>query len=124
MACVIVVNYYHIAPNILYGCVSHRKVLSIGEHAHLESSSGECDMQEAKKGLHSLDYHFGYLHPSHHFHFEGWLSYAIKQRRSNGEKRAKSSYNNWGKLSFEVVTKGGGIALNSLGNVGSSFGDQ
>jgi hypothetical protein len=74
MVCVMVVNYCHITPEIVYGCISHRNVLSIGEHAHLETAFGECDMQEANKGLHSLDYNFGYLHPSYQLHFEEWLS--------------------------------------------------
>jgi hypothetical protein len=74
MVRVMVVNYRHITPAIMYGCVSHRNVLRIGEHAHLETAFCERDMQEANKGLHSFDYNFGYLHPSPQLHFEEWLS--------------------------------------------------
>ena len=92
MICVMVVNYCHITPDIVYGCISHRNVLSIGEHAHLETAFNECDMQEANKGSHSLDYNFGYLHPSYRHHFEERMSHAIKTSRSTLEKRVKSSY--------------------------------
>ena len=54
-----VMNYCHITPNIVYGCVSYHNVLSIGEHMHLVTTFVDYDMQEANKGLHYLD---GYPH--------------------------------------------------------------
>jgi hypothetical protein len=92
MVCVMVVNYRHITRDIVYGCVLHRNVLSIGEHAQLETAFGKCDMQEASKGLHSLDYNFGYVHLGHHLHFEERLSHATKKRMSKLEKRVKGRY--------------------------------
>jgi hypothetical protein len=80
MVCVMVVNYRHITRDIVYGCVSHRNFLSIGEHAHqVETTFGERDMQEASKDLHSQDYNFGYVHLSHHLHFEERVSHATKK---------------------------------------------
>ena len=77
-----VVNY-HITPDIVYGCVLHRYLLSIGEHTHLDAAAfGEFDMQEANKGLHSVDYYFGYPYSTHRLQFEDRLSHAIKERRS------------------------------------------
>lgn len=106
MVCVMVVNYRHITREIVYGCVSHRNVLSIGEHTHLETAFSECDMWEANKGLHSLGYNFGYLDPSHHLHFQERnqrMSRAMN-KTSKQEKRVKSSYTQpeyvefWGSL--------------------------
>jgi len=90
MVCVMVVNYCHITPEIVYGCVSHRNVLSIGKHPHLETAFRECDMQEATRGLHSLNYNIGSLHPGHQLHFEERLSHAINKRMLKLEKRIKS----------------------------------
>ena len=100
MVCVMVVNYRHITPDIVYGCASYRNILSIGEHVHLDPAFGDCEMQEANKGLHSLDYNAGNLHPNHHLRLEDWLSYAINQRRSKGEKRVKIIYTRLEKFEF------------------------
>jgi len=84
-----VVNYRHITPDIVYDCASHRNVLSIGEHAYLETAFGEGDMQEENKGVHSSDYYFGYLHPCCHLHFEKRVPRATKKRvkvREEGQR--------------------------------------
>ena len=97
MVCVMVVNYCHITANIVYGCVSYRNVLSIGEHVYLEIAFGVCDIQAAKKGLHFLEYHFGFLHPNHHLPNRGLTGQSavhgsplhgtgpVGNRRGNGE---------------------------------------
>jgi len=100
MVCVMVVNYCHITPNIVYGCVSHRNVLSIGEHAYLETAFGECDVQEENKGVHSSDYNFGYLHPCYPLHFEKRVPHATKKRGSKLEKRVKDSCTQVGHVEF------------------------
>ena len=84
-----VVNYRHTTREIMYGCVSHRNILSIGEHTHLETAFSEGDMREANKGLHSLGYNFGYLDPSHHLHFQERMSRAMNKKMSKREKESK-----------------------------------
>jgi len=90
----------------------------------LETAFGKCDMQEANKSLHSLNYIFGYLHPSHHLHFEERVYHTIKNRGSKREERVIVVIPNRSKLSFEGAAENEGIALDGLGDVGSSFGDR
>ena len=39
-----VVNYCHITPDIVYGCVLYRDIMSIGEYVRLDAAFGERDM--------------------------------------------------------------------------------
>ena len=77
-------------------------------------------MKEENKGLHSLDYNFEYLRPSHHLYFEERVCHAIKKECQSERRGSKVVTHNW--LSFEGAPEDGRIALDGLGDVASSFG--